>query len=274
MSLLKKGLPSVKLWIISLCVLQVSGCAGTLTDDPAKEPNRLFAHSIVGAGLPVVVYLSGLGDDRQPWHDVINRVTKNVTQIAYDRPGYGATPASESNRDPCTIAREQRAFLRSVGLAPPYVLVGHSLGGLYQYAYAKLFPDDVAAIVFLDPTHPEHWKRLQNEAPVVAGLTHVLRASVFSEVMRREFDKQSECLNELDRTSHLAKPSRLLVRDRFAPPERGNFENTVGVLAQDWQKLIGAPRIERIPGSGHYLQRDRPDAVARIINEMVQRLFR
>ena len=58
--------------------------------------------------------------------------------FAYDRPGYAGNPASEALRDPCTVAAELRAQLRTAGLQPPYVLVGHSLGGLYQYVFARL----------------------------------------------------------------------------------------------------------------------------------------
>ena len=58
--------------------------------------------------------------------------------FAYDRPGYAGNPASEAPRDPCTVAAELRAQLRTAGLQPPYVLVGHSLGGLYQYVFARL----------------------------------------------------------------------------------------------------------------------------------------
>ncbi|MBK7417536.1 MAG: alpha/beta hydrolase [Dechloromonas sp.] len=61
--------------------------------------------------------------------------------FAYDRPGYGSNPASNTPRDPCTIATELRDQLRSAGLPPPYVLVGHSLGGLYQYVFARLYPE-------------------------------------------------------------------------------------------------------------------------------------
>lgn len=60
-------------------------------------------------------------------------------------------------------------LLSTVGAQPPYLLVGHSLGGQYQYAYALLFPQDVAGMLLLDPTHPDHWTSLQREAPLTAA---------------------------------------------------------------------------------------------------------
>ena len=69
---------------------------------------------------------------------VMEELASGQAVFAYDRPGYAGNPASEAPRDPCTVAAELRAQLRTAGLQPPYVLVGHSLGGLYQYVFARL----------------------------------------------------------------------------------------------------------------------------------------
>jgi glucans biosynthesis protein C len=109
-----------------------------------------------GQGTPAVVFQSGLGDGPDVWRTVLPRVQAVTTAVALQRPGYGGSALPPGSRDACTIAAEQRAALQTAGIAPPYVLVGHSLGGLYQYVYARLYPHDVAALVLVDPTHPEH----------------------------------------------------------------------------------------------------------------------
>lgn len=214
-----------------------------------------------GTGKPVVVFQSGLGDGLAVWAAVQDRVADRATTVAFSRPGYGRSPADAGERSPCAAAAAQRDLLRRQGLAPPYVLVGHSLGGLYQFAYARMFPDEVAGIVLLEPTHPQHWSRLQQDAPVVALLIRTARLSAFTGTMRREFDDQERCLGELTAKPMPAVPIRVLVRGRFVPPETGAFEGVMRELWLDWSRLTNGRAVEPVPGAGHYIQKDQPQAV-------------
>lgn len=253
-------------------VLVLAGCGSVPTTDSMATAAERSVLTVVGNGAPAVVFQSGLGDNRNVWRSVVNAIGANVKLVTYDRPGYGRARASATPRDPCTIAREQREMLQRQGLRPPYVLVGHSLGGLYQYVYAKIYPEDVAALVLVEPTHPEHWSRVQGEAPASAGLIKALRATAFSATMRAEFDAQTVCLDGIVRRAPLHLPVRLLVRDRFEVLERGRFEQASRALAEEWRTLTGATRVERVSGSSHYIQRDRPQVVARAIIESVREI--
>jgi pimeloyl-ACP methyl ester carboxylesterase len=250
-------------------LLLAAACASAPQTRHASVAQQRIAYQVTGHGAPVVVLQSGLGDGSAVWRQVSARLEPHATVFSYDRPGYGSSPASNAERDPCTIAREQRALLAAAGLKPPYVLVGHSLGGLYQFAYAKLFPEEVAGLVLLDATHPQHWQRLQAEAPVTASVIRGLRATAFSRVMRREFDAQSACLDALDLKQPLAVPARLLVRSQFDLMEQGKFKQVVTQLSADWALLTGT-RVERVAGAGHYLQNDRPAVVADAIIALVR----
>ncbi|MBK6812278.1 MAG: alpha/beta fold hydrolase [Sandaracinaceae bacterium] len=73
--------------------------------------------------------------------------------VRYSRPGYGASDATSAPRDPARIVEDLRALLEARGYAPPYVLVGHSFGGTYMELFAKAHPDEVAALVLVDPRH-------------------------------------------------------------------------------------------------------------------------
>lgn len=226
-----------------------------------------------GNGEPAVVFQAGLGDGPEVWRAVVPRIEALTTAVALQRPGYGASALPVGPRDPCSIAADQRAALRSAGIAPPYVLVGHSLGGLYQYVYARLYPDDVAALVLVDATHPDHWLRLQADAPAMAATINAM-SLLFSPVMKREFADQRGCLDHVAQQPRLRVPTRLLVRTEFALPERGAFERAVRQLQDDWLALTSAERIERVPGSGHYIQRERPDAVVRAVEDSVRNVRR
>ena len=67
-----------------------------------------------------------------------------------------------SRREGAQVVQELRALLRARQLPPPYVLVGHSLGGLYMQLYARQYPAEVAALVLVDSTHPEQMRGAGN----------------------------------------------------------------------------------------------------------------
>jgi pimeloyl-ACP methyl ester carboxylesterase len=113
-------------------------------------------------------------------------------------------------------------------------------------------------MVLLDPTHPEHWRRMQVDAPTQAALLSGMRVALFSSTMRREFDDQEKCLDTLATLPPVNTPTRVLTRTRFELVERGPFERMVRTLEPDWMSLTGAKSLEPVPGSGHYIHRDQP----------------
>ena len=70
----------------------------------------------------------------------------------------GRSDPADSPRDGGHVVDELRALLSAQDLKPPYVLVGHSLGGLYMQLYARRYPDEVSALVLVDSTHPNQFK--------------------------------------------------------------------------------------------------------------------
>jgi pimeloyl-ACP methyl ester carboxylesterase len=240
-------------------------CTSLPTAGAYRGASGDVSYSLLGNGRPAVILQSGLGDDRSPWATVATKLAQTHAVFAYDRPGYGESAAGVEARDACTVASELHAMLGSLGLKPPYLLVGHSLGGLYQYAFARLYPADVAGLVLLDPTHPHHWQRMQADSPAMASLVRSMRATVFTSAMRREFDDQEKCIDRLQSLPPLNRPARVLVRTQFDLIERGGFEKMVHSLESDWLSLVGATEIERVEDSGHYIQKDQPARVAAAI---------
>lgn len=218
-------------------------------------------------GTVTVVLQSGLGDGRSSWDMVWPLVRARHRVFALDRPGYGDSPATAASRDPCQVASELRAALREAGVSPPYLLVGHSLGGLYQHVFARLYPQDTAGLLLLDPTHPEHWATLQRETPKTAATLRGVRATLFTATMRAEFDTQANCLDALP-PQPPGMPARLLFSGHFGPLEGEDFQRTLSRLRLDWQQRLGAT-VATLPDSGHYLQRDTPGQVVRAIDEML-----
>lgn len=249
----------------------ITACSSVKTTAMIPTPTGAVASSILGTGSPTVVLQSGLGDGKDSWEIVFAEIAKTNRVFAYDRPGYGSSPPVRASRDPCSIVEELRYALKTSGLAPPYVLVGHSLGGLYQFVFAKLHPEEVAGLVLLDPTHPDHWRRMQNDAPIDAAIVKMMRP-VFGTAMRAEFDDQAQCLERIDMKTPLSKPVRLLTKTQFDLTEQGSYKTMVRSLEDDWIRLLGAKRAQAVAGSGHYIHQDRPDIVIRELRSLIGEL--
>jgi pimeloyl-ACP methyl ester carboxylesterase len=108
---------------------------------------------------PVVVLESGMGSFSSNWYWVQNELASSMRVVAYDRAGLGWSDRGNRPRDAETIARELHAALQAARVGGPYVLAGHSFGGLPVRAFAGLFPDETAGIVLVDASHPDQWLR-------------------------------------------------------------------------------------------------------------------
>ncbi len=109
----------------------------------------------LGSGRPVIVLDAGLGDWSPTWIAIQQRLASRTTVCAYDRAGYGFSNPASSPRTSDTIARELHDLLRAANLPAPYVLVGHSFGGLNVLAFTELYRRDVAGLVLVDGTAPD-----------------------------------------------------------------------------------------------------------------------
>ncbi len=109
---------------------------------------------------PTVVFESGIAASSQNWLEVQRKVAEFARTVSYDRAGVGWSDESDGARTPRNIARELRETLRAAGIAGPYVVVGHSFGGLIARRFAAEYADEVAGVVLVDPMRPEEWPPL------------------------------------------------------------------------------------------------------------------
>jgi pimeloyl-ACP methyl ester carboxylesterase len=108
---------------------------------------------------PAVVLEAGMGSFSPNWYWVQQELAPSVRSVAYDRAGLGWSRHSRRPRDAQTIAGELRDALREAGIEPPYVLAGHSFGGLPVRAFADLYPELTAGLILVDASHPDQWVR-------------------------------------------------------------------------------------------------------------------
>ena len=117
---------------------------------------RLHVHS-AGEGTPVVVFDAALAGSSISWTFVQPAVAQFARACAYDRAGFGWSDAGPMPRTAGRIADELKRMLERAGEPPPYLLVGHSFGGFVTRIFAARYRAETAALLLVDPAHPEDW---------------------------------------------------------------------------------------------------------------------
>ncbi len=123
------------------------------------EGRTLFYHRS-GSGGPAVVFVPGAGAIALDYLNLHDRVSRLSTSILYDRAGTGWSDDVALPRPLGDVTDELHALLATAAIAPPYLLVGHSLGGAIARHFAQRFPSDVFALLLVDPAHedgPAHY---------------------------------------------------------------------------------------------------------------------
>jgi pimeloyl-ACP methyl ester carboxylesterase len=130
--------------------------------------HRLHLHC-TGSGSPTVVLQPGGGDFSSAMAWIAPAVASQTRVCVYDRPGRGWSEPAASPQDATQIATDLHTLLQRGNVARPYVLAGHSFGGLYVLTYADRYPDDVAGMVLVDSTNPATEADPENATAYDAG---------------------------------------------------------------------------------------------------------
>ena len=158
------------LWLVgALLVLAVSGAIyQTIATQRAERayppPGEMVdvgGHSLhincVGEGSPTVVLDAGTGEMSANWVLVQREVSGTTRVCAYDRAGMGWSERGPEPRDATQISGELHSMLEAAGIEGPYVMVGHSFGGLYAQTYAARYPEEVVGVALIESSHPEQF---------------------------------------------------------------------------------------------------------------------
>jgi pimeloyl-ACP methyl ester carboxylesterase len=215
---------------------------------------------LAGQGSPAVIFENGLGGTLDHWQPVVQEISRYTTVLAYNRPGYGDSETATTLRDGRHIVDELRALLASTGLKPPYVLVGHSAGGLYMQYFARRYPREVAGLVLVDSTHPQQF---QGKGALDANIRP-----------RRLVAAQSE-LELLNATGKfvLALPPLIgkpvIVLSALKPLKvRGEYADDANEKRRNLVRLYpGAKQLWL--DSGHRIQVEKPEAVIEAVREVL-----
>ena len=124
-----------------------------IADRTVTVGTQRFHYLQAGTGATAIVLLHGWPQSSYEWRRVMPLLADRYTVIAPDLPGVGGTSASGDDFAKATLARDIRGLVTKLGLKH-IVLVGHDIGGMVAYAYARLYPGDLAGVAILDVPVP------------------------------------------------------------------------------------------------------------------------
>jgi pimeloyl-ACP methyl ester carboxylesterase len=242
---------------------------------PARFSHTAFGiRSLVvsGVGSPTVVFESGIGQGKRNWAPVFNAVAETTRAVAYDRAGYGQSEASEGSRDGLQIVLELRDMLRTEGLAPPYVLVGHSLGGTVVKLFAKTYPEEVCGVVLVDARHEEFTQRCRQY-----GVNRLLYEppeallSVMQPVPRAELLAAPLTLKQARRAGTFPDIPLIVLTQSNATSRWPTALGKVWEASQRrMSRMSSLGRIKVVGNAGHNVHMDQPDVVSRAVLGVVR----
>jgi pimeloyl-ACP methyl ester carboxylesterase len=220
-----------------------------------------------GEGEPVVVMDAGLGDSLEVWSELRPLVADFARVCVYDRAGLGGSDPGPLPRTSAVIVEDLRRLLARAGEPAPYVLVGHSFGGLNVLLFAGRHPEEVAGLVLVDATHEDF--------PAIDA-----RSRPEAERLKMETNLAATSPSALSELQSIEESARQ-VREAAPPPEVPLVVVSSGLAggspeaAAAWRRLQ-LELARKVEGgvqiiaerSGHYIQHDQPALVAEAIRQV------
>ena len=247
-----------------------------------------------------MVFESGLGGTYLDWARVQPEVSRFARACSYDRAGYGWSEPGPEPRDARRIARELDALLARAKIPPPYVLVGHSFGGLAIRMFAsRKERRAVAGLVLVDAAHEDQFQRLEsagvrvpmaptgrrfiiaNHGLVPSAMPESLkpvaeRLALARKAIRTLYAELGSLRGSAVQLGSIGRsidaPVVVLSRSprRDAGERHDRVDETWLDLQRDLARTIGSSSLQIVPGSGHYIHLDRPDRIVDAIRRVVR----
>jgi pimeloyl-ACP methyl ester carboxylesterase len=140
---------------------------------PTRGGRLSFIRS--GQGAPTLLLFNGAGVTLDGWRPLYPAIEQLGTVFAWNRFGMQGSDPPRVRQTGSVVLGSLRELLGHLGLEPPYLLVGHSLGGLHANLFARQHPEEVAGVLLLEATHPaDHAVLKKHETQLVRALGSVL----------------------------------------------------------------------------------------------------
>lgn len=212
---------------------------------------------------PAVILESGRGRTSSDWSKVEPDIATFTQVCSYDRDGIGQSrPQRTAPEDAAQFVDDLHRLLTVANVQPPYVLVGHSLGGLLVRLYQMKYPETVKGLILVDPVHGETWRALQVDPHELDGQTpeQIRRTGQLPPTERLEW--------------HTDIPLIVLGHGKpidFPPPlaaKSAQIEANFLAADKDLASRSSHGQFQLAERSGHFIQIDQPELVSKSIHEV------
>ena len=252
------------------------------------ETHRLY-YDCVGTGSPVVVIEHGIGGAALEWIRVQDMVAAQTRVCTYDRAGYGFSDTGPGPRTVDAALDDLSRLLKAIDAAPPYVLVGHSYGGLSVRYFAARYPSKSAGLVLIESSQEQvtpqigHERRQMRHALNESAITRTqyaddpyVAATGFLNSRRKAVFAQMDELGYLTESAKkvaafslpMDLPLTVITRD----PERSGqvaFEDSWATAQKELATLTEKARLVVLRGADHNPHLTHPERISQLITEMV-----
>ena len=213
----------------------------------------------IGESGPTVVFEAGLGNDTSTWKLVAGPVGGFARAVLYDRAGLGQSLpfATKAVITADEVATRLHKLLETAGIHPPWILVGHSLGGLYVQMFARKYPLEVSGAVLLDSASANAPSELKTRAQLAPGTP-----AFFEEAGMAESNSQVKNAGPFPDI-----PLAVLAATDHGPYFK-QWEPTLMHLQQELATLSPRATLIVAQGSGHDIQLDRPNMVVDAVRQI------
>jgi pimeloyl-ACP methyl ester carboxylesterase len=238
----------------------------------------LLEYTLSGRGDTSIVLLNGAGLTLAGWQALYPGIERLGRVFAWNRFGLQGSDDPPAVQRGAVIVASLRELVAYAGLEPPYVLVGHSLGGLFANLFARLHPREVAGVLFLESTHPRDEATLPHDrAKLAQGLSKVQGepACEFEANLHAEIDAAGETVQEVEAAGAFPPVPVAVVTGGIDPPASLLPPEAVHARRAHQQALARlSPDTEHViaEGSGHFPQRSEPQLVLDVLERLLQRV--
>jgi pimeloyl-ACP methyl ester carboxylesterase len=246
---------------------------------------RRLAMSCSGSGSPTVVLETGLGAESVEWGPVQAAVAKFARVCRYDRAGRGASAGAARPRNVAQMVEDLRALLRCADLPAPYLLVGHSFGGLVMRLFAHRYAHDVRGLILVDSMHEEQFEvfapLFPDATPSEPAALREMRAfwtggwrnpqataEGIDFVSSLEQGRSVRSLGDLP--LHILTAAGFANQPLIPPAYREPLQRRWDELQRRFLQLSAKSQQSFIRDSGHFVQRDAPHVIAAAIERMTK----
>ncbi|WP_280771615.1 alpha/beta fold hydrolase [Salipaludibacillus daqingensis] len=229
---------------------------------------KLYAR-LVGEnnGNPTIVMDAGYGDYSQVWDTVISEISMLSNVLIYDRAGLGKSESSSNSRTSREMIKELIELLNEARIEPPYILVGHSFGGVNTRMYATEYPNEVCGLILIDSTPEDYTERFLPTMP-----NEFQRAYNKQFVFEGNYNEFMQSLKQLKESRRKLNVPLIVL----SAGKKAHYSEESQMLWNEMQKEICeiSSNSEFIiaENSTHYIQDDEPETVIRAIKTLIDRV--